>query len=97
MVVVRDIFRTKPGKAKDLVQRFKKSMPYMEGPGFQGMRVMTDMVANYWTVVVESQVDDLATFEKQMRNMGSKPELGEIMKGYMDSVESGYREIFKIE
>jgi hypothetical protein len=97
MIIVRDVFRTKPGKAKDLVQRFKKALPMMKSEGIHNSRVMTDIVANYWTVVIETEADDLAVFEKHMRSSSPNPEVGEIMKGYMDSVESGYREIFKIE
>ncbi len=57
--------------------------------------VTTDLVANYGTVVTETEADDLAVFEKYMRPSARNPEVGEIMKGYLDSVESGYREILR--
>ncbi len=97
MILVRDVFKAKPGKAKDLVQRFKKALPLMKSDGIHNTRVMTDIVAGYWTVVIETEADDLAVFEKHMRSSSPNPEAGEIMKGYLDSVESGYREIFKVE
>ncbi len=97
MILVRDVFKTKPGKTKDLVQRFKKALPLMKSDGIHNSRVMTDIVAGYWTVVIETEADDLAVFEKRMRSSSPKPEVGEIMKGYMDSVDTGYGEIFKVE
>jgi len=33
MYLVRDIFTTKPGKAKDLVAKFKAMGPHLTGPG----------------------------------------------------------------
>ena len=30
MYVIRDVFHCKPGKAKDLVEKFKKTFPSME-------------------------------------------------------------------
>jgi hypothetical protein len=94
MFLIRDIFNTKPGKAKDLVAKFKKAIPAMKKDGFNS-RVMTDTVANYWTVVLETEVEDLSKYFSgtQRRN----PEMEEAMKGYMELVKGGRREIFKIE
>jgi hypothetical protein len=66
------------------------------------MRVMTDMCAErYWTVVAEMEVDDMQTFERMMTSIQTSDEdakqFEEIMKGYHDLVESGRREIYKVE
>jgi hypothetical protein len=74
----------------------KKAMPHMRTPGIRSMRVMTDTVAGYWTVVVETEVDALpAYFEAATQSQS--PEAQEAMKGYMDLVHGGHREIFRIE
>ena len=96
MYLVRDVFRTKPGMAKELVKKFKQTFPYMKSTRMKNPRVMTDAVAGYWTVILESEVESLSVFEKH-DGFTSQPEVKEIMKGYMELVESGYREIFKIE
>jgi len=97
MYVVRDIFRCKPGKAKDLVAKFKKTIQSMEQlDGFSNVRLMVDAVADYWTVVLESDVATLEQFERHMREFGARPEVREAMEGYMDLVEGGRREIFRI-
>lgn len=94
MYVIRDIFNTKPGKAKELVAMFKKSIPFLKKEGINS-RVMTDTVAAYWTVIFESETDDLGKYF----GMAQKriPEMEAAMKGYMDLVNGGRREIFKVE
>jgi|ERR1044071_1765556 heme-degrading monooxygenase HmoA len=97
MYVVRDIFRCKAGKAKELVGKFKKSIGSMERvDGFVNVRLMVDFVADYWTVVLESDVASLEQLEKHMSEWSSRPEVREAMEGYMDLVEGGRREIFRI-
>ncbi len=97
MFVIRDIFRCKPGKAKELVEKFKKTFTVMEKEdGFLNARVMVDAVADYWTVVLEADCPTLEHFEKHMREYGSRPEVREAMEGYMDLVIEGRREIFRL-
>jgi len=97
MILIREVFTTKPGKAGELVKKFKQVIPFMEKEGLKNTKIMTDLVAKYWTVVIESETEDFAKFEKEVRGFTSKPEVKEIMKDYMSLVDSGYREIFKIE
>jgi heme-degrading monooxygenase HmoA len=97
MYVVRDIFRCKPGKAKELIGKFKKTVKSMEQlDGFSNIRILVDVVADYWTVVLESDVATLEQFESHMRDFGARPEVREAMEGYMELVEGGRREIFRI-
>ncbi|PYQ25703.1 MAG: hypothetical protein DMF56_26710 [Acidobacteria bacterium] len=97
MYVIRDVFRCKPGKAKELVAKFKQSIGSMEQvDGFVNVRLMVDVVADYWTVVLESDVASLEQFEKHMSEWSSRAEVREAMAGYMDLVEGGRREIFRI-
>ena len=55
MLIVRDIFTAKPGQASKLGQLFKKA--FSADPH---VRVMTDLVADYNTVVMEMTVKNLA-------------------------------------
>jgi hypothetical protein len=96
MYLVRDVFQAKPGKAKDLVKIFKEASKYMPKEGMGKSRISTDVVSNYWTVVLEIEVESL-NFWENMSGFSQKPEVKEIMKDYMTFVEGGHREIFKIE
>lgn len=98
MYLIREVFQAKPGKAKDLVKMFKLAIPHFEKTGqAKNMKVMTDIVSTYWTVVIESETDDIGAFFANMRSATMSNELKDIMKGYMECVEGGKREIFMIE
>jgi hypothetical protein len=98
MYLIRDVFQTKPGKARELVKKLKAAVPYFEETeGGRNYRIMTDVVANYWTVVIESEVEDIGGFIGRLRSATVGKEIQEIMKGYMDLVDGGYREIFLLE
>lgn len=96
MYIVRDVFQCKPGMAKELVKKFKLTTPYMEKTDVSSVRILTDIVSDYWTVVLEVEVDSLSTFEN-LKGFTSRPEVKEIMKDYMSLVQSGKREIFFVE
>lgn len=98
MYQIREVFKAKPGKAKELVKMFKQASPHItKAEGMKNMKIMTDITGSYWTVVVESEVDEIGNFMSNLRSATASAELQQIMKGYMDYVESGYREIFLIE
>ena len=91
MFLIRDVFNTKPGKAKELVAMMKKAAPHMRTPGIRNMRVMTDTVGGYWTEAAELQAPLAAGTPPQ------SPDAEAAMTGYMDLVNGGHREIFRIE
>jgi heme-degrading monooxygenase HmoA len=97
MLLVRDIFKCKPGRSKALADQFSTSMSLLaDAEGFNSFRILLDFVGDYWTVVLESEVDDLAQFEQHMREWGERDDVRKVMEGYMDNVLSGYREVFRI-
>ncbi|MEP0813229.1 MAG: hypothetical protein HRF49_01010 [bacterium] len=97
MYVVRNVFRAKPGQAKALVAKFKAAQPLIEKSTAGQVRLLTDVSAGFWTVVVENTTDNLNEYLGVAQKVSQEPEIGEAMKGYMDLIESGYREIFKVE
>lgn len=96
MYLIRDVFNAKPGRAKDLVAKFKKSMSYMKAPDLN-WRIMTDTVAGYWTVVVESEVEDLKSYFEMASGESDSPEAAKAMEGYHDLITGGHREIYRLE
>ncbi len=98
MLIIREIFTAKPGQASKLAKLFRKG--FSSDPN---VRIMTDMVGDYNTVVVEMQVEKLADFEKEMEEYKSgkpdprmSPELAEEMSKYTEMYLTGRREIFQI-
>lgn len=93
MFVIRNVFKCKPGQAKNLIDKFKVALPLMEG---MNQRVLVDEVAGFWTVVVELQVEDLGSFEQMLKERGGRKDVQDAMAGYMDHVHEGYREIYRV-
>jgi hypothetical protein len=98
MYLVREVFKAKPGKAKELVKKFKLAIPHFQkSDEGTNHKVLTDVVGSYWTVVMQYEVADMSTFFSNLRGSTAAPELQEIMKGYIDLVEGGSREIYLVE
>lgn len=97
MYLIREVFNAKPGKAKELVKKFKLAAPHFEKEGGKNHRILTDIATDYWTVIVQFEVDDIGGFIGSLRSFAPNPALEEIMKGYMDLLEGGKREIFLVE
>ena len=97
MYIIRDVFQARPGQAKALVNIFKNADAIAQAQGMKNVRVLTDTVSTYWTVVLEFEVEQVADYFKLLQDRQQNKELGEAMKGYMDHVTGGHREIFKVE
>lgn len=98
MLIVREVVTAKPGQASKLAKLFKKV--FSSDPTAV---VMTDMVGNYNTVVVEMKVKSLAEFEKQMEEARSgkqdpkmDPKVAEEMSHYTEMYLTGRREIYQV-
>ena len=92
------MFQAKPGKAKALVETFKKMAPHIEATGIsKGSRILTDTSTKFWTVVVESEVEDLNAYMNMAKTLSGNPEFGEVAKEYTEFASGGHREIFLIE
>ena len=102
MLLVRELMYCKPGKVRPMVERFLAMSKLMEKSGMGKMRVLTDFSGErYWTLVAEMEVPSLQAFEAMMQGQGQSEadtrEFEKLMSGYHDFVESGRREIYKIE
>jgi len=98
MLIIREVFTARPGQASKLAKLFKKGFP--PDPN---TRIMTDLVGDYNTVVVEVQTTSLAEFEKQMEEYRSgkpdpriDPKVAEEMSKYTEMYMTGRREVFPI-
>jgi hypothetical protein len=102
MLLIREIMYCKPGKVRPMVEKFLAMAKLNEKSGLGKMRVMTDFCAEqYWTIVSEFEVPSMQAFEDMMQGQGmtaeAMKEMENLMKGYHELVESGRREIYKIE
>ena len=98
MFVVRDIMYCKPGKTRQMVEKFLALAKAGEKLGMGKMRVLTDVSAErYWTVVAETEVASMEQHAELARKSMQMPEFQEIMKGYHELIDQGRREIYTLE
>ncbi|MGE0406953.1 MAG: hypothetical protein AB7O65_11690 [Candidatus Korobacteraceae bacterium] len=99
MIVIRNVFRLKFGKAREAVALFKEGIAIQKrvGSGLDfSTRLLTDLTGPFYTVVLEITAPNLTTYEAQApRLMGDK----DFQANYQKTtplIESGYREIFTV-
>jgi hypothetical protein len=98
MYMSRDIMHCKPGKAKELVAKFKEASDAMKKLGYPETRIYTDVSAeNYWTVVMELELGNLDDFAKMARSTMTDPAISKALSGYHDLVINGRRELYQRE
>ena len=92
MIIVRESFIAKPGMASKLAKLMKE---VAEMPGGKA-HVMTDMTGRFNKVVIETEFENMAEFEKRMTQYRENKDMGDKMKGYTDMYQTGKREIYMV-
>lgn len=93
MYVIRETFTAKPGQASSLARLLKQAMVDLGGIK---ARILTDYIAHFNTVVMETEVEELGAFEKMMADYASRQDVREKMKGYADMYTAGKREVYRV-
>ncbi len=98
MFMSREIMHCRPGMAKDLVAKFKTLSNAMTTHGYPPSRIYTDVSGeNYWTVVVEQDIDNIDELAEMSRTTAAGTEFADALKGYHELVLNGRRELYKLE
>lgn len=97
MLIVRDIFVAKPGQASKLAKLWKRVMG-----ADPKVRVLTDLIGTYNTVMMEWEVESLAAWEEEIKKYQRgemppmSPEDAEAMKHYTEQYLTGRREVWTV-
>jgi hypothetical protein len=95
MIIVRGVFQAKYGQGGDLVALFKEARD--KWPINYGDRILTDASGQFFTVVVETELESLAAWEQTQAEYLAMPEFGDWFERMTHLVESGRREFYNIE
>jgi len=96
MILVRDVFRLKFGKAKEARALLKEGLRITAKAGFSPQRQLMDVTGPFYTLVLESTHASLAAWESAMSNTQVVKEWGAWYEGFKPLVDSGHREIFTV-
>jgi hypothetical protein len=98
MYVIREILYCKPGKVRPMVDKFRTLSNALEEMGQQPLRLLTDVGGErFWTIIAEANVEQIEDFFAYEQKLMANAEIRNSMADYHDLVESGRREIYRIE
>jgi hypothetical protein len=98
MYVIREVLRCKPGKVRQMAEKFRAISHALQEMGHEPMRLLTDVTGEpFWTIVAEARVDQIDDFFAVEQKLTANEAVGKAMADYHDLVESGRREIFRVE
>ena len=96
MILVRDIFNLKFGKAKDAKALLNEARDLNKKYGFDATRALTDLTGPSYRLVLESQWDSLGKWESSMKEGLGATEWQKWYQKFVPLVDSASREIFSV-
>jgi len=100
MIVVRNVFQLKFGKAREAVASMKEGMAIQKrviGDKVNfSTRLLTDVTGPFYTLVLEITLPNLAVLESEMPRIFGDKDFQANYQKMTALVESGYREVFTI-
>lgn len=96
MIVVRDVFQLKFGKAKEAKALLKEGMAIATRLGYGSFRALTDLVGPFYTLVLESTFASLADYETRLKSTLGQKEWSDWYQKFLPIAEGGRREIFTV-
>jgi len=98
MYVIREVLHCKPGKVRQMVEKFRGISTVLKEMGQEPLRLLTDVTGEpYWTIVAEAKVERIDDFFAMEQKLEANETLRKTMGDYHDLIESGRREIYRIE
>jgi hypothetical protein len=98
MYVIREVLNCKPGKVRQMVEKLKAISHALTEMGHEPMRLLTDVTGEpFWTIVAEAKVERIDDFFAVEQKLTANESVRKVMADYHDLVESGRREIYRVE
>jgi len=96
--IIREVLNCKPGKVRPLMDRFRTLSAALERSGRPPLRLLTDVSGEpFWTLIAEVSVPTVDEFFSVEESMMADESVRSAMAGYHELVESGRREIYRVE
>jgi hypothetical protein len=97
MIVVRNVFRLKFGKAREAVAAIKEGIAIQKRLGVDvHQRLSTDLTGPFYTLVLELTLPNLAALETTLSKVMADKEFQASYQRFVPLVESGHRDVFTI-
>ena len=98
MYVIREVLHCKPGKVRQMAAKFNQISAVLKDMGQEPMRVLTDAAGErFWTLIAEAKVENIEDFFAMEQKLMANETVRKSMADYHELVESGHREIYRVE
>jgi hypothetical protein len=98
MYVIREVLSCRPGKVRQLIDRFRTLSAAVQESGHPPLRLLTDVSGErFWTLIAEANVETVDEFFSMEQTLMRNESVRNAMAGYHELVESGRREIYHVE
>lgn len=97
MILSRDIFRLKYGKAREAIEVWKEGVQIQKDMSKIPTRLLTDLTGTAYTLVLEMTFKSLAEYEEAVKEIMSTKEWKTWYSKFVPLVETSYRELFTIQ
>ncbi len=98
MIVVRNVFKVKFGKAREAMAAYKEVVAIAKEStkGAVPLRLLTDVTGSHYTIVSELTFENLAAIDPMMAAITGEARWQAAYQRFVPTVDSGHREIFKL-
>ena len=96
MIIVRNTFRLKFGKAKEAIALWKEGKQIMEKHAPNKVTIMTDLVGESYTLVCEMEVKSLLDVTAMQSGVYQTPDWVEWYQRFVPLVESARRDVYQL-
>jgi hypothetical protein len=97
MYVIREVLHCKPGKVRQMAEKFRAISHALQEMGHEPMRLLSDVTGEpFWTIVAEARVEKIDDFFAVEQKLTANERVAKAMADYHDLVESGRREILRV-
>jgi predicted choloylglycine hydrolase len=96
MILVREVFSIDPDQmkhAKELMREYRGMVKKFNHPQ---PKIMTDLVADHYTMVMETEFRDMAEFQTTLDTVFGKPEWQQFYPSFRKLMRGGRREIYSL-
>jgi hypothetical protein len=96
MIVVRNVFQLKFGRAKEAKALMKQGVKLATEAGFAPDRVLIDVTGRFYTMVMENSYPSLSAFEASTATGFRNETWEQWYQKFVPLCEGGYREVFSV-
>ena len=98
MYVIREVLHCKPGKVRQMVEKFRRISTVLKDMGHEPLRLLTDVTGEpFWTIVAEANVEKIEDFFAVEQALMANESLRTTMADYHELIANGLSEIYRIE